>query len=416
MSVLGGLLGELKGVFGKTYLLAGLLPASFLAGGLYWLWHDGALQDATGALTKGFTDAGSALAGTAALTLLGGIAIFSMRAFLVESAQQLRFLPEAARHWLIGRQLRYKQQLSDKFDVLNRQAVAIDWALRDFKDGPPSKATMPDDTEAAWLRSREARKVFDTLVRDESQPAAMDPNLGPQVAAALLFLHVYWSRADRLNAHYVDEVTAWRKTMQSVRGPQMLASQRELILGQLSDVEGAIAETPKSDWLSPTTLGMVGSALDEYAQARYQIDTRSLISRLWTLLPDSDRDAISDSKLSVEVSLTMAFASFLLSVAALGRILWNAYNQASTSVRSVLFVVVPLALVWVFYEGAIVAHRSFADRVIRSIDLHRLKLLSAMGYPFPETAGEERRYWTDLAAFLTRAHPLDPSRPTRIKP
>ena len=173
---------------------------------------------------------------------------------------------------------------------------------------------------------------------------------------------------------------------------------------------------PRGEWLAPTKLGMMGSSLDEYAQGRYNIDTRSLITRLWTLLADAERQAITDSMQAIEALLTTAFSAAVLSATAFARICSRSifalsrHHPVAIDVRNILFVIAPAIFAWAFYQGAIVVFRSFADRVVRSIDLNRTKLLIAMGYPLPETAGEEATYWEDLARFIVKGEPFEPSR------
>ena len=64
------------------------------------------------------------------------------------------------------------------------------------------------------------------------------------------------------------------------------------------------------------------------------------------------------------------------------------------------------------YQGAIYAFSTLAEKMVRLVDLHRLQLISALGYKSPATVKEELDILKELNEFFTQSNnSRDPTRP-----
>jgi hypothetical protein len=151
--------------------------------------------------------------------------------------------------------------------------------------------------------------------------------------------------------------------------------------------------------MAPTSLGNVLKSAETYPMRRYGAPAVRVWPRLYTLLPDELRTGLDDARSSMEFLLVIAF-----------------YASVFTVPATVYLMCFEANLVWILaallggslvaavgYRGAHAPAEIYGDQVRAAFDLHRRKLLVALGGPLPATVQEERRTWDELIRFLDRS-------------
>jgi hypothetical protein len=59
----------------------------------------------------------------------------------------------------------------------------------------------------------------------------------------------------------------------------------------------------------------------------------------------------------------------------------------------------------------VLAYGELSEKLVRTVDLHRLELIEKLGFARPRDAREERELWLELAAFYSGDGDIDPDRP-----
>lgn len=429
MKILKTLWGELKGVFGKSYLLAGTLPAAVLV--LGWLWYRsrkslpslvGRAVDALGAERA----ADEALA-LILLTLVLGLAFFAGRGPLLDLLQRLpgRLLAPL-RRTLVQRQHQHLLQVEREADVRSHLVTILEkWIPSDEMDfGPPTflPPTERIPKEAAVRKSsKRARATVRRLL-----PHGIPPTTPPSreqtgaILGALRQLYAYAARhyPDRTT---IDETSAWRLLLSSGGARRLLGILTDGVRREWAEARMELDSFPEPRWLRPTGLGTRASALDDYAEDRYGIPTSTMVQRLLGALPAEEQKQIGDARLQVETLANLAASSVLLAFAvtvgslALATRHLRAGGLLEWDARTAAFVLMPALFGWLFYRAAVLAHGELAEKLVRTVDLYRLELIEKLGFARPRDVREERELWCELAAFYAGDGDLDPDRPIQPK-
>ncbi|MEZ5078270.1 MAG: hypothetical protein R2725_12615 [Solirubrobacterales bacterium] len=156
-----------------------------------------------------------------------------------------------------------------------------------------------------------------------------------------------------------------------------------------------------SDDLAPTRLGNLLRSAEKYPVERYGVDTVRAWPRLSPLLPESLTTEIAQARASMEFLLAVSFLAGVYAplaavfmIAAAAPLPWTLAALIGGS-----------AIAIAAYFAALGPASIYADLVRSAFDLHRLKLIAAMGKPMPATLSEERRTWRQLIRFLERGEP-----------
>jgi hypothetical protein len=158
---------------------------------------------------------------------------------------------------------------------------------------------------------------------------------------------------------------------------------------------------PELKWfdMAPTSLGNVLLSAETYPWRRYGAPAVRLWPRLYTLLPDEIRTALEAARSSMEFLLVVAFFASVFTVPATVYLIC-----IETNIAWILAALLGGSFVAALaYRGAHVPAEIYGDHVRAAFDLHRRKLLVALGVPLPATVEEERRTWDELIRFLDRS-------------
>jgi hypothetical protein len=141
----------------------------------------------------------------------------------------------------------------------------------------------------------------------------------------------------------------------------------------------------------PTALGNALAAAEDTAGRAFGYDAVVAWPRLYPLLGEQTRLVVDDRRDTVDAAARMAVttaATALVSAALLARTGWW-----------LCLALVPVAVSWVAYRGAVQAALAYGESLHVAFDLHRFALLAALGVKVPDDPDEERRIaaqWCDL--------------------
>jgi hypothetical protein len=410
--MLGALLSQVKGVFGKAYLYAGLIPASALVFG--WALFRAGRQGLQQATADIFITTRAGIGGPLlhVVALLGlALFFFAIRQFLVSMLETLP-IPVVRNH-LVSRQVQRRQRALVRLEEALTQRTAASWPGRGFTKPfvyqsvtvlPPGKAVAASSRARAKFEKALAADKVSSLSRHEAN----------EILGGLAAILVIEGQSADSPAEVKSEIKKW-DALHSKRGAgEVLAAVTLEADRRFVKSRRGLSRWPAEAWIEPTALGNRQAALDDYAQGRYGIDTGSLWVRLVGVLDPAERAEVSDAELSVEVMVNLSVALAALALGAAAVILFRAVHAVGTAHAvptwtEVLFILVPIALARAAYEGAVYAHRGLALRIIRLVDLRRLRLVQELGYSIT-TVEEEMRLFKELKGFFSSGTPRSPSR------
>jgi len=161
---------------------------------------------------------------------------------------------------------------------------------------------------------------------------------------------------------------------------------------------------PASDRALPTRLGNAIRAFEDYPKAEYGIYGVTTWPRLAAVLDEGYARQIADTKQPFDLMLNAAVVSaglgFLTLVTGLA---WP--NEVGRCVTAWIGWGVPilllLLLAWGFYVLAPPRAEAWGDTVKGAFDLHRWKLLEALGFTErPKTMEEEQKLWRQIGGHM----------------
>jgi hypothetical protein len=149
--------------------------------------------------------------------------------------------------------------------------------------------------------------------------------------------------------------------------------------------------------LLPTRLGNTIRAAEGYGDAVYGMDLPFWWARLWPLLPESEREAISDA---LTVLVALLHLATLLIVAAVDGAIYFALCKTNVRFLWWLPLVGGIGLAYFAYIAAVVQARSYGQHLRVSVDLHRFDVLKELRVALPETPQAERNLWAETREWL----------------
>ncbi len=434
MKVFSALFSEIKGVFGKAYLLAGLLPGALLVLTIAWFETGSNLRAASRLLIdKGIQDAPDLLA-TLVLALVLGLAFFAGRAPLMQFVQTMQSPGLGPiRNCLVRRQMARRQRLEKELRRREHEYTVVKWATAGPHDDFSRRTFLPPGYErpteqvamAAATRARAVvasvqenngkgwRRLWAAGLPTDSQASEIIRGLG-SLYAYLVSINAQTGGspgATTAQPAVEAEVAAWRSLREDPSGRGILDALCAGLNAEYVDLRTEREQLPQLDWLRPTDLGARAAALDGYCKDRYGIDTSSLLVRLYSVLSEEDRTGLSDSRLNIEVLLNLSVAA--IATAAWTLVLnlqhvWRPPAGTQPGVRSWLFVLVSSALALLFYRAAVFAYEGLREKVVRAVDTSRLAVLKKLGFKLPLDVAEEKALWSSLSEFFVDGVPLNP--------
>lgn len=434
MAILETVFNETKGVFGKSYLLAGVLPAGLIL--IVWKWFTLGLSGLSSFiknlfnLDKGFIETSSLFI----LCLLGiGLIFFAARKLFLSFFQTLPSdILFPLKYFLIKLKLKKSRRLLREKDALLRQYTALRWYEKDFASHTyESYGLEVINIETVIAKSEEARKQV--MFCYEQTPDYLSKKELNNITDGLCKLYNFYPTYSKTtnekekdkenkkkskkekekeieieNKKYLNELNEWKKLVNDKRAKKILKLSGIYIYYKYLNILQKIKTKPEDDrWLQPTDLGNYSAALDDYASKRYGIDTNTLWSRLFGILSAEEKKEVVNAQLSIEtlinISVTGVFFCLLILVTA-------NYNTPSINWRKIEFFISSLIISIIAYQSTIYSFQSLTEKVMRLIDLNRLKLLVSLGYESPKTISEEIKAFEELKLFFVHAIPRDSSR------
>lgn len=448
MNVFTALLGEAKGVFGKGFVFAGLLPAVLFMFG--WLWFSGegtgqSLLDEIAELID--SDKLGEFATSGLIVLSIALVLFATRQWV------MRFLEEVpgrvfrgVRRYLVSRQVggQISAERDEKLQI-HVLWLVDKWTGEENFAPPPQIPTFEPvlDQDATRRASYFARNVFLDVVRHSvarSSPLgfalkgiwrAVFPPHALEVALPTRDEHdrivhglrCLCARVKQDGAPaWAAETSAWASAVGDPASEYVLRALRDECHRRWVASYRALDRFPsESKWIGPTQLGSKAAALDDYAEKRYGIDTTTLLTRLAGVIESSDLEGLTDSRLTVEMLVNLAITMAALAVCVLTKSLaWiviygyrGEMGSLEFDARAVVFAVCSVVLVFVFYSAAVRAYDGLAEKTKRIVDLNRLKLIEGLGFEVPKDMDEERDLWTTMNGFFWNGEPITPSPPLK---
>lgn len=403
MQMLAALLGSLKGLFGRTYLFAGLLPAALLLFGYDWATE--------GPLTVVLAD-GHKLprqVAQSSLQLLALALVFYAlhpQLLYVYQAVPGSGLFSVLRKTMTTRQLKRKTELEKQVVALEWRRTAIKWGMDGFAPAPPESFVPEWETrrsrdEAIRSSTSARRSVLER--RSHSWPLPDDHELTEIVAGLQGLLTA--TRSDKAD-EYLAETELWRGMVSDYRVKEVLSAIDRHLYREWSSSKRRLVDFPTDDqWLQPTSLGNRIEALNDYAERRYGISTSTLWTRLWGTLADSERQPVSEAQLDLHMMVNLSAASALVAASVALRALPESLaavksGSAQLNLRALLFTLGAVLLFRIFYQGSLSAFQVVAEQVIRLTDLKRRPFIEAMGFSLPPSLASERELFCELNNFF----------------
>jgi hypothetical protein len=445
MNVFTSLLGEIKGVFGKEYFLAGLLPAGVFMFAWHWFADRRSANSVVGDIERLLAGDTVAELGAAALAAMAlALILFAARSWTTRFFETLPggLLRPLRVHLLRRQWSAYANAKMAQQVQLHLYSVVEKWTGdEEFAAGQKlptfeKRLVSPQDTRR--LSNLGLQEFLDVvngvpafLKRWRRAPAkmrrtqsAVRPPTATEAKHIIGGLRALFAAVQKDGvAPWQREVDHWRKVVRSPRGSVVINVIRDHVHRTWVDTRRVMERFPaESKWIGPTRLGTRAAALDDYAEKRYGVDTSMLMTRLAGVLEDADRQGLSDARLSVEVLINLAVAM----AAVAGVVLLEAIRAIVISIaqldfaplrfdlRAAAFLVLAIVFSVVFYRAAFHAYSRLAERVTRIVDLYRLKLIKGLGLPIPQDMDEEQRLWSQLKDFFWNGTPLRPPPPLKL--
>ncbi|MDT0343879.1 hypothetical protein [Streptomyces litchfieldiae] len=153
--------------------------------------------------------------------------------------------------------------------------------------------------------------------------------------------------------------------------------------------------------VTPTALGNALAAIGDRAGRPYGLDAVAAWPRLYSVLGEQHRALVDDRRDTVDTAARMCAVMALtapVSAVLLARSGWW-----------LALALVPLALSWISYRGAVQAALAYGESVQVAFDLHRFDLLAALRLAAPAGQADERALNVQLSDLWRQGVPLDPA-------
>ena len=159
---------------------------------------------------------------------------------------------------------------------------------------------------------------------------------------------------------------------------------------------------PPRYWIQirPTQLGNILRASELYAVDHYGLDAVVVWTRLRPLLDGQTIGALQDKKMAMDFMLLMTlyaglFAAIWCPILAIFTNEWQLFLLCATG----------LPVARICYQSALQSALAYGEEIRVVFDLHRYKLLTALGLKIPVDRETEQYLWEDISLFFHRNIP-----------
>jgi hypothetical protein len=429
--MLAAIFSELKGVLGRTYLLAGLIPSAVFL--LCWRWLKSGAIDPSPILLSYLTQKAKDTLPQDTLVfifyvLVFGLFFYAARSVFLHFLQELPWLRRWGYYWQRFKLSRAQREKNDR----DWQASALMWLLKGAKENfKVSRFYQKPALEQARRGSLAARGIIERELKGvKSKSLTLGCGKRKKVIRGLKYLYAWVGHESSLDDNFCLELKKWRELAKQDQVKDFLNEQLTIGRRNRNRARDRLAKRyPQKLWLKPSALGNSLEVLNGYCHKRYNIPTSTLWLRLRHLLKPEELKEVANAQLAVEVlvNLTMVFA-FLALYAVMGLFIGllklvpgylylvnlDPFASLFLSIRSWFCTPVTIwrCLVFAFgffvlcrlsYHGAIFAFGRFSNNMIGLIDLHRTKVLTAMGFKAPKNLKEELDLFIRLHGFFAQA-------------
>jgi hypothetical protein len=401
-------LGKATDLFGKAFLLAGLVPAAVVLLGLWILGAGSAAVGQIRALLDSPTASGIALALLVLLALAS--MLFVLRARVIGLLESLSWRGlTALRESLIARQLRRALREDRERERWTETYTAMDWCMRGFPSGPQPTGLRVPYWCAVAKASRRGRAALSRFLVFGQQDDVIDARLARRLGDGLLALRIF-ALAHPSDARAAQEIDAWRRML---AGPDSSVARSALEQAQ-ADCHRQwflpwkqASKLPDRSQMQPTQIGNLMASLGTYAQQRYGISADVLWPRLWCVLPEGERKEVTDLRLQCKALGVLWLCMGILAVAALFFLARVAFVPHADLAESMTQIVVALLVFALAAAGmslccgmTALSVEALVDRIKALVDVHHVRLLRSLGLQ-PADTGEAIRMLAELEALIT---------------
>lgn len=417
--MLASIFGKVTSSLGKTYVFSGLLPAGIflLAIGTFYTSFSALLQFGQQQLSS--ADAWRSVSVAGAVWIALGFILYAIR---TRFFALFEIIPVSGPgRALLFRRLAKRGHAQRELERHEWTATAFRW-IADWKFDPNKIGRLPEwvrlespPEEALLAASQRGRETVRTVELTVGGALSIRVRQVDAIVPGIFSLYRLvsdprWGVGHPLAA---GEIAAWRRASDSEAAQAIIEIARDDVLRSVDKAFAARGSFGNEHYVFPTALGDLISALDDYGQDRYGIDTTTIWDRVWWILPKDVKADVSDARLSVEALINLIFALVLAGCSVFASQVASCgfgYHAAGACVpfRAGGWIVACWVLVLLAYGGARFAMEVLASKIGSLVDCYRLAALSQLGFA-PKTVGEELEVLQQLKGFFTQATPLKPS-------
>lgn len=153
--------------------------------------------------------------------------------------------------------------------------------------------------------------------------------------------------------------------------------------------------------LMPTRLGNIYKAAELYPFDRYGIDSVFFWTHLHQVLPDKFTEKLQEVKIATDFFLLCSLLCVIFPVLAVPYLITH-----NASIVLIILCTLTLVLGWLSYEAALIPALSYAELIRVAFDLYHRTLLKEFNFTPPDNIEDEKRLWRNLTDFLFRGFPL----------
>ena len=145
------------------------------------------------------------------------------------------------------------------------------------------------------------------------------------------------------------------------------------------------------DHLMPTRVGNILRAAEDYPNDRYGLETITMWSRLWLVMPEEARQEIAHARMQLDHAVRLMGWGMAFSM-------WFFFSIWAYP----LLITLPMgiAMVMIAYRRAIHAAQMYADLIRTAFDLYRHAMYEQMGWDVPATLHDEKACGKALTSYI----------------
>lgn len=418
--MLASIFSKVTASLGKTFAYAGLLPAAILlvvislhatSTGTFWAVGHALLTDDA---------AWKSVAWLGAIWLVCAFLFHAVRAPVFSLFQVIP--GSALGRWLVFRRASRREQLKRQQEEIIWGKTALAWlqklGLDRARIGDFPYWILRPGPEQSLMESKLGRETLLKVDRTAGDALNLSVRQSDAIAAGIfrLYLLAKFRHPADIERAIDAEIAEWRRVYDSARAKSVVSLVEQDVHRKFVRAFLACERFGEGAFIYPTELGNQISALDDYAEERYGIDTATMWNRLWWILPKDAKEEVSDARLALEALLNLTIALMLAALAVAARQvsacgLKVAFDGSSCDAsRTLVFVAALCVLAVLVYKGVNFAMEVLAIKTTTLIDMYRLPMLQQLGFS-PGKIGDEMKLHAELKGFFTQSSALDASRP-----